>query len=146
MLSGRAVEGERGGLGGASGLENRVRRHTKAAITFAHVVAPHCRVDRDLSMMTADNGALEPCSICLELTVEWLARRGSCCGELTCRPCRATLEKTPVPGGSGRMQSESCPVCRQSLPRTQAELVKRLRERAALGHAGAQAELGEAMV
>ena len=97
-------------------------------------------------MMTADNGALEPCSICLELTVEWLARRGSCCGELTCRPCRATLEKTPVPGGSGRMQSESCPVCRQSLPRTQAELVKRLRERAALGHAGAQAELGEAMV
>ena len=96
--------------------------------------------------MNADEDALEPCSICYEPTVDWLATREEvCCGKLVCKPSLATLYKTPVPGSSGRMQAEFCASCRQKAPRSNGEIEKCLRERASKGHAWAQGELGMSM-
>jgi TPR repeat protein len=74
------------------------------------------------------------CTICLDPTVPWLASRGSCCGELTCIPCRDIMKEK----GHG----DRCAVCRQPTP-TSAKSYEHLRERAVRGHGWALALLGE---
>jgi hypothetical protein len=75
------------------------------------------------------------CAICLDLLPikDGQQSFNSCCCKLICTECSA----------KAREYDERCPLCRAALPKSGAELVRRLQKHADKGNAEAQVQLGD---